>query len=75
MLQQPAEFASAVKALLAAQQQSITAGSEAAGEHLCFMGTGREEEDQYLHMIIANFLQVRKSTGHCCMELSYLALT
>ncbi|XP_063959551.1 TBC1 domain family member 23-like isoform X1 [Lytechinus pictus] len=57
MLQQPAEFASAVKALLAAQQQSITAGSQAAGEHLCFLGTGREEEDQYLHMIIANFLQ------------------
>ncbi|XP_030834176.1 TBC1 domain family member 23 isoform X3 [Strongylocentrotus purpuratus] len=57
MLQQPAEFASTVKALLSAQQQSITAGSQAAGEHLCFMGTGREEEDQYLHMIIANFLQ------------------
>ncbi|XP_071480206.1 TBC1 domain family member 23-like [Diadema antillarum] len=57
MLQQPAEFASAVKALLAAQQQALTAGSQAAGEHLCFMGTGREEEDQYLHMVIANFLQ------------------
>lgn len=32
-------------------------GSSAAGEHLCFMGSGREEEDQYVHMVIANFLQ------------------
>ena len=58
MLQQPTEFASAVKALLEAQRQAIAAESQAAGEHLCFMGSGREEEDQYLHMIVANFLQV-----------------
>ena len=32
-------------------------GSIAGGEHLCFMGSGREEEDQYVHMVIANFLQ------------------
>lgn len=32
-------------------------GSAAGGEHLCFMGSGREEEDQYVHMVIANFLQ------------------
>ncbi|XP_072049181.1 TBC1 domain family member 23-like isoform X2 [Amphiura filiformis] len=57
MLQQPTEFASAVKALLEAQRQAIEAESQAAGEHLCFMGSGREEEDQYLHMIVANFLQ------------------
>lgn len=35
----------------------ISLGSSAAGEHLCFMGSGREEEDQYVHMVIANFLQ------------------
>ena len=29
----------------------------AGGEHLCFMGSGREEEDQYVHMVVAHFLQ------------------
>ena len=29
----------------------------AGGEHLCFMGSGREEEDQYVNMVVANFLQ------------------
>ena len=32
-------------------------GSAAAGEHLCFMGSGREEEDQYVNMVVAHFLQ------------------
>lgn len=59
MLQAPSEFATAAKALFATQKQSIAAGSIAGGEHLCFMGSGREEEDQYVHMVIANFLQVR----------------
>jgi len=58
MLQAPSEFATAANALFATQQQSIEAGSAASGEHLCFMGSGREEEDQYVHMVIANFLQV-----------------
>ena len=58
MLQVPSEFATAASALLATQQQSIEAGSAASGEHLCFIGSGREEEDQYVHMVIANFLQV-----------------
>ncbi|XP_071806622.1 TBC1 domain family member 23-like isoform X1 [Asterias amurensis] len=57
MLQQPTEFASAVKALFTTQRQAIAAESQAAGEHLCFLGSGREEEDQYLHMVVANFLQ------------------
>ncbi|XP_077985076.1 TBC1 domain family member 23-like [Glandiceps talaboti] len=60
LLEQPTEFAQAVKALFAAQQQAIKAGSMAGGEHLCFMGSGREEEDQYVHMVVAHFLQ-RKS--------------
>lgn len=58
MLQAPSEFATAASALFATQQQSIEAGSAASGEHLCFIGSGREEEDQYVHMVIANFLQV-----------------
>lgn len=57
MLQEPTAFKTAVQALLAAQRQAISAGSIAGGEHLCFMGSGREEEDQYLHMVIASFLQ------------------
>lgn len=32
-------------------------GSTAAGEHLCFMGSGREEEDKYVRMVVAYFLQ------------------
>lgn len=60
MLQAPSEFATAANALFATQQQSIEAGSAASGEHLCFIGSGREEEDQYVHMVIANFLQVWK---------------
>ena len=58
MLQAPSEFATAASALFATQQQSIEAGSAAGGEHLCFIGSGREEEDKYVHMVIANFLQV-----------------
>lgn len=29
----------------------------AGGEHLCFLGSGRNEEDQYTHMVVASFLQ------------------
>ncbi|EDO29131.1 predicted protein [Nematostella vectensis] len=58
MLQSNAELATAAQALFATHQQSIAAGTVAGGEHLCFMGSGREEEDQYVHMVIANFLQV-----------------
>lgn len=57
MLQEPAAFCTAVEALFAAKDQAIAASSVAAGEHICFMGSGREEEDQYVHMVIASFLQ------------------
>ncbi|KAI0228184.1 TBC1 domain family member 23 [Lamellibrachia satsuma] len=57
MLQNPTEFANSVKALSMAQKQAISSGSVAGGEHLCFMGSGRDEEDQYVNMVIANFLQ------------------
>ena len=58
MLQVPTEFALAVQALFSAQRTAIAAGSVAGGEHLCFMGSGRDEEDQYVHMVVAHFLQV-----------------
>lgn len=57
MLQEPIAFATAVQGLLRAQRQSIEANSNAGGEHLCFMGSGRVEEDQYTHMVVASFLQ------------------
>ncbi|XP_052258806.1 TBC1 domain family member 23-like isoform X2 [Dreissena polymorpha] len=57
MLQNPEEFNTAVQALFSAQQQAILAGSAAGGEHLCFVGSGRDEEDQYVNMVVANFLQ------------------
>uniref|UniRef100_A0A3Q1ILH6 TBC1 domain family member 23 n=1 Tax=Anabas testudineus TaxID=64144 RepID=A0A3Q1ILH6_ANATE len=65
MLQNPSEFALSVKSLLETQKQSLESGSIASGEHLCFMGSGREEEDMYMNMVLAHFLQVRdvKSKG------------
>lgn len=57
MLQEPVAFATAVQGLLSAQRQAIEANSNAGGEHLCFMGSGRVEEDQYTHMVVASFLQ------------------
>ena len=51
------EFTTAVQALLASKEQALSTSAAAAGEHLCFIGSGREEEDQYVHMVVANFLQ------------------
>uniref|UniRef100_A0A3B4ETI3 TBC1 domain family member 23 n=1 Tax=Pundamilia nyererei TaxID=303518 RepID=A0A3B4ETI3_9CICH len=59
MLQNPSEFALSVKSLLETQKQSLESGSIASGEHLCFMGSGREEEDMYMNMVLAHFLQVK----------------
>ncbi|KAH9504514.1 hypothetical protein Btru_063009 [Bulinus truncatus] len=60
MLLNPVEFNVAVQALFAAQTQAMAAKSAAAGEHLCFMGSGKEEEDQYVNMVVANILQKGK---------------
>jgi hypothetical protein len=60
MLTEPASFQTAVQGLLRAQRSAIEA--KASGEHLCFMGSGRMEEDQYTNMIVAYFLQ--KSTQY-----------
>ncbi|TVK90619.1 TBC1 domain family member 23 [Bagarius yarrelli] len=60
MLHNPSEFALSVKSLLETQKQSLESGSVASGEHLCFMGSGREEEDMYMNMVLAHFLQKYK---------------
>ncbi|CAG2115024.1 unnamed protein product [Medioppia subpectinata] len=57
LLEEPSAFNTAVKALLAAQRQAIDEQSVAGGQHLCFIGSGRDEEDQYVHMVVASFLQ------------------
>ncbi|XP_030747336.1 TBC1 domain family member 23 [Sitophilus oryzae] len=57
MLQEPTAFATAVQGLLSAQKQALAHNSKAGGEHLCFLGSGRNEEDQYTHMVVASFLQ------------------
>lgn len=62
MLQEPQAFATAIQGLLQAQKQAIQANSNAGGEHLCFMGSGRVDEDLYMHMVVASFLQ--KSTQY-----------
>uniref|UniRef100_T1IWL1 TBC1 domain family member 23 n=1 Tax=Strigamia maritima TaxID=126957 RepID=T1IWL1_STRMM len=62
MLQEPQAFATATEELLRTQQESLAAGSVAAGEHLCFLGSGREDEDQFVYMVVASFLQ--KHTQH-----------
>ncbi|XP_015601168.1 TBC1 domain family member 23 [Cephus cinctus] len=68
MLQEPASFATAVQALLQAQRQALAVGSQAGGEHLCFLGSGRQEEDRYTHMVVASFLQ--KHTQYVSMVSS-----
>lgn len=57
MLNDPIEFNQSVEALLAAQKQAINSGSLAGGQHLCFMGSGNDEEDRYVNMVVSNFLQ------------------
>lgn len=79
MLQNPSEFALSVKSLLEAQKQSLESGSVASGEHLCFMGSGREEEDMYMNMVLAHFLQVRGWGSVCgcfpsCSVLEHVLL-
>jgi len=57
MLDDPTEFNQSVEALLTAQKQAINSGSVAGGQHLCFMGSGRDDEDKYVNMVVSNFLQ------------------
>lgn len=57
MLQEPEKFATAVQGLLRSQKTAIEANSDAGGQNLCFMGSGRLDEDQYMHMVVASFLK------------------
>ena len=57
MLENPTEFNQSVEALLDAQKQAINSGSVAGGQHLCFMGSGNDDEDKYVNMVVSNFLQ------------------
>lgn len=57
MLENQSDFNHAVDTLLAAQRQAIASNSIAGGEHLCFIGSGHEDEDKYVNMVVSNFLQ------------------
>lgn len=57
MLQDKSAFEIAVQGLLMVQKQAIDANSVAGGNHLCFIGTGKNEEDSYVYMVVASFLQ------------------
>lgn len=73
MLQEPSAFATAVQGLLSAQKQALAHNSHAGGEHLCFLGSGRNEEDQYTNMVVASFLQ--KNTQYVSLLTGgYLAI-
>ena len=36
---------------------NVRSGSAAGGEHLCFIGSGHDEEDKYVRMVVAYFLR------------------
>jgi rhodanese-related sulfurtransferase len=57
MLQDKTAFEIAVDALLTVQKQAIDANSVAGGNHFCFLGSGRNDEDSYVYMVVASFLQ------------------
>ncbi|KAG7153518.1 TBC1 domain family member 23-like [Homarus americanus] len=57
MLQHQALFQTAVQGLFMAQRQAVASETPGCGQHLCFVGSGREQEDQYVHMVVASFLQ------------------
>ncbi|KAK3888097.1 hypothetical protein Pcinc_007835 [Petrolisthes cinctipes] len=57
MLQQPASFQTAVQGLFLAQRQALTTKTPGCGHHLCLMGSGDMDQDQYVHMVCASFLQ------------------
>lgn len=57
MLREPSSFALSVQALLEIQKQVVSSKSNTGGQHLCFIGSGQDEEDRYVNMVIASFLQ------------------
>ena len=55
LLHSPNDFAVAADRLCSRLKQKRE-GLEGA-EHICFLGSGREQEDQYVTMVVAKFLQ------------------
>lgn len=53
LLHSPTDFGVAVDRLC---ERVGKVGAD-SGEHLCFLGSGREQEDQYVNMVVAKFLQ------------------
>ena len=53
LLHSPKDFSTAMDRLCDRIKQN---GGD-NGEHLCFLGSGREQEDQYMNMVLAKFLQ------------------
>ncbi|KAM7543258.1 hypothetical protein Aperf_G00000008493 [Anoplocephala perfoliata] len=58
MLSNPPEFNTSVQVLLQTQKRGIASGSRAVGEHIVFMGSGRQAEDRVANMVIAHFLRL-----------------
>lgn len=72
MLADPASFSSSVAMVLLTQRKSFVE-EELTSTHLCFMGSGREEEDQLLNMVAAHFLH-RKTQFVSTARGGYAAL-
>lgn len=51
MVNSPAEFHLAVQSLGAFKAKTHP------DDHICFIGSGNDDDDQYIHMVIASFLQ------------------
>lgn len=51
IVENPEQFSFSVCSLLAFKEKTYPS------EHICFMGSGRDEEDKFLHMLVSHFLQ------------------
>ena len=60
LLHSPSDFSEAADRLCAKVKRERDRLE--TGDHLCFLGSGREQEDQYVTMVVAKFLQ--KSTPY-----------
>eukprot|EP00118_Oscarella_pearsei_P024377 m.305362 g.305362 ORF g.305362 m.305362 type:complete len:494 (+) comp40859_c0_seq6:346-1827(+) len=57
MLQSPEEFAARLAQLFVAHKQGLLFPTGSAGDHICCLGSGRQQEDQYTNMVISHLLQ------------------
>ena len=60
MLESPDEFSARLAQFFLAQKGSLETRSVTGGEHVCFLSSGREQEDQLTNMVISHLLQARK---------------